>query len=72
MNRTFRLLISEVKNELLKTKPLLARIDGEFLVDASITEMIEHLIKTRKLLEDAKNCQTRDKSLQYQNESYME
>ena len=72
MNRTFRLLISEVKNELLKTKPLLARIDGEFLVEASITEMIEHLIKTKKLLEDAKNCQCRDKPPQCENESYME
>ena len=47
---TFKLLISEVKNHLLKTKPLILRIESDFLVESSIKELIEHLDKTKQLL----------------------
>jgi len=48
--KAIKLLISEVKNELLKTKPLILRIENDFLIESSIKELIEQLNKTTQLL----------------------
>lgn len=52
---TFKLLISEVKNHLLKTKPLILRIESDFLIESSIKELIDYLDKTKQLLIKAQN-----------------
>ena len=53
--KTFKLLISEVKNHLLKTKPLILRIENDFLVEASLKELIDYIDKTKQLLIKAQN-----------------
>ena len=48
--KALKLLISEVKTELLKTKPLILRIENDFLIESSIKDLIEHLNKATQLL----------------------